>query len=134
MPFTLLFPCTPRPPLCGPEVTLRASTIPVDGAGALPSRRGQEGGGVRPGAVAAEAVPVAAHGLPRAEILGRRSPAATLGPEVKTAVDHRTDVLGQGRVGLEQGSDQPLHPKWWNVPRGHRPRGSRRSSREAPRR
>src|SRR5690349_16548352 len=44
---------------------------------------------------------------PWAEVLGQRSPAAALGPEIKTAVDHRTDVLGQGRVGLEQGSDQP---------------------------
>src|SRR3954462_12093616 len=127
MPLTFLLPSTPRSPFCGPEVTLCESTIPVDGAGALPSaaraypgpgrrprglaeprpgRRGQEGGDVRPDAVAAEAVPVAAHGLPRAEVLGQRSPAAALGPEVKTAVDHRTDVLGQGRVGLEQGSDQ----------------------------
>src|SRR3954451_2620854 len=71
-----------------------------------PGRRGQQGGDVRPDAVAAEAVPVAAHGLPRAEVLGQRSPAAALGPEIKTAVDHRTDVPGQGRVGLEQGSDQ----------------------------
>src|SRR3954451_10647468 len=117
MPFTFLVPSTPRSPFCGPEVTLCESTIPVDGAGASPRRarapaeprpgsRDQEGGDVRPDAVAAEAVPVAAHGLPRAEVLGQRSPAAALGPEIKTAVDHRTDVLGQGRVGLEQGSDQ----------------------------
>ena len=38
MPLTFLLPSTPRSPFCGPEVTLCKSTIPVDGAGALPSR------------------------------------------------------------------------------------------------
>src|SRR3954466_1184065 len=38
MPLTFLLPSTPRSPLCGPEVTLCESTIPVDGAGLLPRR------------------------------------------------------------------------------------------------
>jgi hypothetical protein len=71
-----------------------------------PGRRGQKGGDVRPDTVAAEAVPVAADCLPRPEVLGQRPPPAALDPKIKTAVDHRTDVFGQGAVGLEQGSDQ----------------------------
>src|SRR4051812_14425368 len=75
-------------------------------AQARPCGRGQQRGGIGPYPVTMEAVPVAAHGRPGTELLGQAAPAAALGRQINTAVDHLTNVPGQGRIGLDQRPDQ----------------------------